>query len=305
MKREQGFEFIVVSEYSGVAQYRTIVYVSCVCFYFAAKRRFLPVYLLTFCERESCPSLQSGDCKELHYQLMTFGIPTQLLPISDQCEYNFEHVQSFLDSRRKMEGSSSSLTSNSNSNPKFTHNIALTMMIPGSFDVLIGRHKVAQTHVGNIKYLHLIDTHMKRYESAERGNKKKIAAEVTKLVKDSGGRFLDCSDATSDQWYEVQDDIAVEKACTAFRSRRKLAMRAKQTTKAVPNQKRSKVSFLEKSSMTDKLVNNDRVSLGFPIGDKISGHPDIGNADIKRHKVEMTCVEDDWICSDGIESSEL
>jgi hypothetical protein len=252
---------------------------------------------------------------------MTFGIPTQLLPISDQCEYNFEHVQLFLaDSRRKKEGSSSP-TSNSNPNPKSNNNSALMMMIPGSSDVLIGRGKVAQTHIGNVRYLHLIDTHMERYEaSAERGDKKKIANEVTKLVKQSGGRFLDCSDATSDQWYEVQDEIAVEKACTAFRSRRKLAMRAKQTTKAVPKQKRGEehntamspiesklsTSFLENSSMADNLGNNERVSPGFPSEDKMSGHTAIGRADIKRHKVERTClIEDDWIYSDGIEASEL
>ena len=280
-----------------MAQYRTIVLCILCMFLYCCKcvSHPYPFLLLT----SILYITPSGDCKELHYQLMTFGIPTQLLPISDQCEYNFEHVQLFLDLRRKKEASSSP-TSNSHLNPKFTNNIGM-LMIPGPFDVLIGRGKVAQIHIGNVRYLHLIDTHMERYESAERrGEKKEIAAEVTKLVKQSGGRFLDCSDATSDQWYEVQEDIAVEKACTAFRSRRKAAMRAKQITETIPKQKRREedkiamspiessftTSFLENSSLGNKLESDEIVSLGYPIGDKMSGHTDIGYADLKRHRVE-------------------
>jgi hypothetical protein len=256
---------------------------------------------------------------------MTFGIPTQVLPISDQCEYNFEHVQLFFDSRIKVEGYSSSspttittTSSSSSSQPESNNNNIVLIMVPGSLDVLMGRDKMAQTHIGNVKYLHLIETHMERYESAERRDKKKIACEVTNLVQQSGGRFLDCSEdattGTSDQcWYEVQDAIAVEKACTAFRSRRKVAKRATQTATqqavvVVPKQKRREDddSIALLSPIDSSKWTTTRSSFLEKNQEEMSGHiTDIGHADFKRNKVETMLLEDDWIYSDAIESSEL
>lgn len=163
----------------------------------------------------------TGDCQELHYQLMTFGIPTQLLPISDTCEINLEHVKLFFESQRSQEGSKSSGTSSMDNTKRY-------MIVPGPLDVFMGREKLAQTHKGNVRFVFLIESYQEKYEGVQRRDKKKIAREVVNAVKTSGGRFLDLEESG---WKEVSDDIALEKACTAFRSRRKVQKRAEQVQK--------------------------------------------------------------------------
>jgi hypothetical protein len=159
----------------------------------------------------------TGDCQELHYQLMTFGIPTQLLPITDTCEINLEHVQLFLESKRSQEGCSSSMDS-----------AKRHVIVPGPLDVLMGRDKLAQAHKGNVRFVFLIDTYQEKYEGVQRRDKKKIAREVVDEVRVAGGRFLDSDESG---WEEVSNDIALEKACTAFRSRRKIQKRGERVQK--------------------------------------------------------------------------
>jgi hypothetical protein len=161
----------------------------------------------------------SGDCKELHCQLMTFGIPTQLLPINTEGDYNLEHVKLFLESRRALERSEVVTPTQSATGGNSQSDVSL----PGPLDVLLGRDKVAQSHRGNVRYLHLIESYMDRYDAAHRHDKKKIAIAVTNVVKHTGGRFLE-SDGNG--WLEVDNEIAIEKASTAFRSRRKVCKRA-------------------------------------------------------------------------------
>jgi hypothetical protein len=150
---------------------------------------------------------------------MTFGILTQLLPISDTGEYNLEHVQQWVESRQHIEALTNTSTTQA------------SVSTPGPLDVLLGRDKVAQNHAGNIRYLHLIESHKEQYNDAIRFGKKRIAMKVMKLVKDSGGCFLQL-DGT--KWVEIDEDAGIEKTCAAFRSRRKLDKRAE------PDQAKSK-----------------------------------------------------------------
>jgi hypothetical protein len=154
---------------------------------------------------------------------MTFGIPTQLLPINNAGDYNLEHVRLFLESRRALERSEVPTPTQSAT----CSNGQSRVSVPGPLDVLLGRDKVAQNHRGNLRYLHMIESYMDRYDAAHR-DKKKIAIAVTNAVKNTGGRFLE-SDGNG--WLEVDDEIAIEKAATAFRSRRKNCKREERNSK--------------------------------------------------------------------------
>jgi hypothetical protein len=166
-----------------------------------------------------------GDCKELHYQLMTFGIPTQLLPINNAGDYNLEHVHLFWKSRSALERSQL-VTPTTHSSISNCIDQSYVTVVPGPLDVLLGRDKVAQNHTGNIRYLHLIESYMDQYEAAQRRDKKKIAIAVSDVVTNTGGRFLEFN---GNVWFEVDNAIVIEKASTAFRSRRKIYKRSQQS----------------------------------------------------------------------------
>jgi hypothetical protein len=210
----------------------------------------------------------TGDCQELHYQLMTFGIPTQLLPITDTCEINLEHVKLFLESRRSQEGSKGSDTSSMD-------NAKRHVIVPGLLDVLMGRERLAQSHKGNVRFVFLIEIYLEKYERVQRRDKKKIAREVVNEVKTAGGRFLDSDESG---WEEVSDDIALEKACTAFRSRRKI------------QQKRGERVQKRRDGATTQESIGPRVDT-FEGGRFSAGNVNCGSSHLKRPK--MDSLDDD------------
>ena len=85
--------------------------------------------------------------------------------------------------------------------------------------MLFGRDKVAQSHPGNARYLHLISTYQEQYDSV--GSKDErfiISSEIVLQIRESGGRFLKF-DGTG--WENVDDTTARYKVTNAFRSYRK------------------------------------------------------------------------------------
>lgn len=144
-----------------------------------------------------------GSNLECIYELMTFGIPTEVLPFNASGETRLEDHHKWIVRQRILEGGSDDTK---------------RITIPGPFDVLLGREKISQEHVGNVRYHFVIDTHIDHFESSSVREKTAVTREMVQLIKASGGRFLKLDNTG---WAEVSDEDARKKVASAFRSKRK------------------------------------------------------------------------------------
>jgi hypothetical protein len=140
---------------------------------------------------------------ECIYELMTFGIPTKVLPFNVDGEISLENHHMWIERQRILEGGDVDTKRG---------------IIPGPCDVLLGRQKIAQENVGNVRYHFVIDTHIDQFESSSVREKTTMTREIVQEIKAAGGRFLKLDDAG---WVEVSDEDARKKVASAFRSKRK------------------------------------------------------------------------------------
>ena len=172
----------------------------------------------------------SGSLLETYYMLMTFGIPTKVLPVTLDGEAEWEHHHEWVRMRveleaKKEEQQTTVATDNIQGN-------ATSAGVPMPLDVVMGSEKFAQNHTGNAAYQFLIYEQQDRYDRADsRIEKTLIASEIVMAVKDYGGRFWMRKQGVSG-WVVMDDWVARAKVADAFRGRRKTALtRAKRTSK--------------------------------------------------------------------------
>jgi hypothetical protein len=183
----------------------------------------------------------SGSLLETHYTLMTFGIPTQVLPLTNNGKAVWEHHHEWVRMREELEDKKEEQQTT-----VATDNIQgddTSTGVPMPLDVVMGNEKFAQTHTGNIRYQCLIDERQERYDSAEsRIEKTLIASEIVLIIKEDGGRFWMRKQGVSG-WVCMDDWVARSKVATAFRGRRKAAMerakRASEDPKTVTPKRRT------------------------------------------------------------------
>jgi hypothetical protein len=175
---------------------------------------------------------------EMHYVLMTFGIPTKLLPVTVQGEVAWEHHYDWISSRASIEAK--------NLEAKEEEQIPLSdetnkddcIDIPSPMDVLMGREKLGWSHPGNTRYQFLIGEYQSRYETCEtRIEKTILASTIVMKVKEYGGRFL-LRKKGETYWSEADNWALNEKVTNAFRGRRKSAIaRLKRMSEAADTSK--------------------------------------------------------------------
>ena len=124
--------------------------------------------------------------------------------------------------------------------------------MPGPYDVLFGREKMAQEHSGNFRYLRILEEHRDWYDSAPKIDKTDVAVAVVEKVKLSGGRFLKTNGA---DWVEVDDRTARLKVSTAFRSKRR-ASQILSKKRTIDFRRRSRDKFNEEASGKDNDLSN-------------------------------------------------
>jgi hypothetical protein len=155
---------------------------------------------------------------------MTFGIPTKVLPVTDQGEVAWQHHYDWISRRESIEAKNlqakEEQTTPSSDEKK---NKDECIDIPRSMDVLMGR-KLARSHTGNMRYNFMIDDYQERYDRCEtRIEKSLVASAIVMKVKEYGGRFLLRKKGEAN-WSEADDLVAKEKVSNAFRGRRKSAV---------------------------------------------------------------------------------
>ena len=147
---------------------------------------------------------------ECCYELMTFGIPTQVIPFDEEGIINLDNHQKWIRARKHLEVHTDIMEQHS----------LLRTVLPGPRDVLMGRDKIAQCHPGNYLYLRVIDDFQERYNNApSKKEKGMMAVEIMNMIKESGGRFLKMDDQFG--WVEAEDSLSKDKITTAFRSKRR------------------------------------------------------------------------------------
>ena len=96
------------------------------------------------------------------------------------------------------------------------------VLIPKSMDVLLGKGKRLQEHIGNVRLRSLVDFCFDEYSNSEGNARKKIASDIVQFFRvENGGQFLKQVDGI---WYEVSDDKARDRVSSAFKNRRHLSV---------------------------------------------------------------------------------
>ena len=150
----------------------------------------------------------SGTHQECMYSLMTYGISHNLFPVSAEGEIKRKNHLDLLQMRGIIEDYAKSGTEIS------------MIEFPRNTDVLLGKGKPIQEHLGNMRLHLLVDQQLPRYDSCSKKEKTELATEIIQMVKASAGRVLT---QESGVWTEVSDDIARQKVSNLFRNRRKMA----------------------------------------------------------------------------------
>mmetsp|Transcript_5178 Transcript_5178/g.15076 ORF Transcript_5178/g.15076 Transcript_5178/m.15076 type:complete len:475 (-) Transcript_5178:145-1569(-) len=143
-----------------------------------------------------------GTDMEVIYTLMTFGIPSEFLPVTANGTLRLDAHREYVRKMRKI--------SQANGDIERT-------IVPGKYDVLLGRGKPLQKYSGNLNYHYVIECYHDRYEAAAKGDKAVLAMEIVKKIHSQGGRFLKQDDAG---WTIISDDAAKSKVSHTFRNHR-------------------------------------------------------------------------------------
>jgi hypothetical protein len=162
---------------------------------------------------------------EIKYELMTFGIPTKVLPVTDQGEADWQHHYDWISSRKSVEAKLLEAKEEQKT-PSDETNKDDCIDVPRPMDVLMGAKKIAHSHIGNTRYQYLIDEYRERYDTSQTRIEKTIIAStiVMKVKEEHGGRFL-LRKIGETNWFEADDWVAREKVTNAFRGRRKVAVK--------------------------------------------------------------------------------
>jgi hypothetical protein len=138
--------------------------------------------------------------------LQTFGIPTYALPFDENGTPKTEQNRIQWEKRRKHE--------------RMTHKVN-RVIVPGPFDVLLGRGRLCQENGGNVRYRFMIEQEKGRYDKASKTDKTRIAKAIVTKIKELTGLFL--KDDPGAGWVLVEDVVARAKIAQLFRSVRKIS----------------------------------------------------------------------------------
>ena len=139
-----------------------------------------------------------GDKPECLRKLRAFGIPTQAMPFKGS---SIRNISDAWEKRRKYETMEK-------------YKSMKNVFVPSHSDILLGRGKRSQDHIGNMRLRNLVEDCKPVYDNASRSDKTLIAKEIVQGVKRKGHHFLKDEDAG---WIEVDDMKARQKVSHTFR----------------------------------------------------------------------------------------
>jgi hypothetical protein len=145
-----------------------------------------------------------GSHTEVQYSMMTFGVPVQALPITNEGELKLANHRKWI-ARRKARDMEMIKTGSFEG-----------IDVPSHSDILLGRGRVFQDHPGSVKLRSWVTTYVDEFKTASKQDKALIKTRIVESMKGSGARFLK---RRSDGWWEeVSEDAALEKVGASFRT---------------------------------------------------------------------------------------
>eukprot|EP00980_Cylindrotheca_fusiformis_P029144 scaffold22737_cov120-Cylindrotheca_fusiformis.AAC.7 len=149
-----------------------------------------------------------GSHTEWLYKLMSFGIPIQEFPFTENGGIELANHVKWLEKRRKKEAYLSR-------NPPIEGAVDL----PSNHDVLWGRGKQIFRHLGNRLLHELVEAYDNQYNQRSKDGKTKVADQIVAVIHGYSGRFMKFDDECG-MWVEVSNSEAREKVTHRFRRNR-------------------------------------------------------------------------------------
>ena len=179
--------------------------------------------------------LHQGSHVEVQYKLLSYGIPVGSLPVNSEGLINRKLHTKFIKMRRMQEEhqeqerllilQAQQHAMMINMNPMALANQlpkpTTVIVVPSHADVLFGKGKPVQLHIGNIRFANLIEEQMERYNTVMRNMKPTVIKEIMQTIQQQDkGRFLRRDEQKGGMWIEVTPDVAADKVGHAFRNRK-------------------------------------------------------------------------------------
>ena len=164
-----------------------------------------------------------GSHQELLSILMTFGIPKSAIPLDESCQPNLEFHASWIQREQDFQATLKGRKRNGERGDD-----VLLVDLPRNKDVIFGRGKKAQRHVGNLRLRFVLEENLDAYNQADNDGKGQIVASIISSIKAGGGRFLKQVDGNSACWGVVPDRSVRSKIGHDFRTVRKIVLQRKE-----------------------------------------------------------------------------
>lgn len=146
-----------------------------------------------------------GTLSEIFFELQTFGIPTEALPLTKEGSCCNDWHEHWLALARRQEELPVGYREE-------------TIIIPRRFDVLLGKRSEAREHTGTMRALHVVEMYFEEYEKLGKYQKTEVAEKIIRIIHESEGRFLKQTEHGA--WIEVDDTEARKKIAHWFRHAR-------------------------------------------------------------------------------------
>lgn len=173
---------------------------------------------------------KKGDRTEISYQLLGFGIPVDLLPLTDSGNVKTKNLLQWIKVRKALEDSNNEKGTGAPLSKLFFDN---NIECPGLNDVIFRSGKNHMSHPGNVMFQGLIESRHEEHSVAHQDDKATITWWIVEQVELKGGRFLEWNNRG--MWSQIMDRAHIRyKVSSCFRTfRRKLnAIRNSQDTKS-------------------------------------------------------------------------
>jgi hypothetical protein len=152
----------------------------------------------------------SGSSIECKFNLATFGISSEMLPLTRSGAFDTKDFYQYVEERRGIEAGS-----------RIRRNPGM-IDFPSQMDVLLGRGRPYHEFAGNLRLSSVIDMHREAYAVGNRFKKTAISVEVVQIIKSMNGRFLKRGE-DGYGWVEVPEDVARVKISHSFRTKKRKA----------------------------------------------------------------------------------
>jgi hypothetical protein len=179
-----------------------------------------------------------GTLPEIFFELQTFGIPTEALPLTKEgycCNQWHDQWMALVRQQEELglgrEG----------------------IIIPRRFDVLLGKRAEAREHTGTMRALHVVEMYFEEYEKLGKYQKTEVAEKIIRIIHESEGRFLKQTEHGA--WIEVDDTEARKKVAHWFRH-----ARFKRQKQQSPQESSSSENSSETTDVSTRKVSHDDIT---------------------------------------------